>query len=113
MGYGVVVDDTWIVQSHHGPFDPESALRPGDAEEGKGKSFDHWDLVKERNGISHAELLAELRFKQDADGDGLRNFVVSGGKTSGVKTTTGRGDMESLVEESEMAGVIWEDTNED
>ena len=69
--------------------------------------------MKERNGISHAELLAELRFKQDADGDGLRNFVVSGGKTSGVKTTTGRGDMESLVEESEMAGVIWEDTNED
>ena len=44
---------------------PFSILTEG---EKLGVSHDHWDIVAERNGVEHADLLAELRFKDDADG---------------------------------------------
>ena len=40
--YGKIIDDVWIVQSHHGPFD---AARAPKAYEGQGvpsTSIDHW-----------------------------------------------------------------------
>eukprot|EP01052_Picozoa_sp_SAG31_P022198 SAG31_NODE_1754_length_7344_cov_20.426639_4_plen_240_part_00 len=74
--YGVVIDDTWVVQSHHGPFDPAGA--PKTVGERMGVSHDHWDIVAERNGVEHANLLSELRFKDDADGGRMRQFVLDG-----------------------------------
>jgi len=41
--YGKVIDDTWIVQSNHGPFDPSKAPKTYEGEGIVGVSRDHWD----------------------------------------------------------------------
>lgn len=40
-------------------------------------SHDHWDVVSERNGIEHADLLSELKFKNDADGGRMRQVTTT------------------------------------
>lgn len=74
--YGKVVDDVWIQQSDHGPFKPESA--PSTVPEPVGVSFDHWEKVLERNGIQAADMVKDLRFKDDDDGSRMRQFIVDG-----------------------------------
>eukprot|EP00939_MAST-03C_sp_MAST-3C-sp1_P004575 g4575.t1 len=41
--YGKVIDDTWIVQSNHGPFNPADAPRSHEGEGRVGISIDHWE----------------------------------------------------------------------
>ena len=53
-----VIDDTWIVQPRHGPFDPAGAPTTEGAK--LGRSFDHWDKVLQRNGMASPSWVDEL-----------------------------------------------------
>jgi hypothetical protein len=44
--YGRVIDDVWVVQSNHGPFNesdaPQGCGEPGEEACAQGISYDHW-----------------------------------------------------------------------
>jgi hypothetical protein len=62
--YGTVIDDTWIVQSSHGPFDRAEA--PKEVGEPIGVSLDHWEPrlredIGRNDTLQTVELIANFR----------------------------------------------------
>lgn len=76
--YGSVIDDTWVVQSHHGPFKPEHApTEPGSCTPETCVSFDHWDSRVRRDlprndSKQTVELISDFRGHFGGEGNWLR-----------------------------------------
>merc|ERR1712072_636273 len=61
---GTVIDDTWIIQSNHGPFKDGPKATPTTCGADSCKSYDHWENRLKVKGVhvgAHGELISEFR----------------------------------------------------
>ena len=61
---GTVIDDTWIVQSSHGPFMKGPEATPTECAPNSCKSYDHWENRLKAVGVevgAQGELIADFR----------------------------------------------------
>ena len=104
--YGTVIDDIWIVQSKHGPFDATRFHREADAADKRQPptqhSFDHWDGV--RAGL-HSSTPAGL------DGfDKSMDFLLGGLKMRGHSDGSLGSGLHAMLATRGLGGVMWEPT---
>jgi len=88
--YGKVIDDTWIIQSNHGPFDPSEAPTSYEGEGVPSISIDHWD------GLYHPQ--AGIRMPEGTTWMQNRNIVSNASMAEFLK---------------EFGTAVWEDLHDD
>ncbi len=90
--YGEVIDDVWIVQHHHGPFNRTALSNSYTLDRKPGRTVDHWQTVHPQHPLEPG-----FRFKDDPNEQRLEDFL--------------RSQREEHASGSSQMPAQWEDSN--